>query len=70
MKVGKIVAVLYLYHTLCERGFSVRRGDLDPLSVSVPTFHRYIKEVRRYLDAFEPNKKLIYLRKEDLYLLK
>jgi hypothetical protein len=70
MKVGKIVAVLYIYHRLCAGGFSTRNGDLVPLEISVPTFHRYTREIRRYLTEFEPDKMLFYSRREDAYFLK
>jgi transcriptional antiterminator len=70
MKVSKISAVLYLYHRLSELQPCPRKELETSLGISIPTFHRYIAEIRNYLADFEGEKTLVYSRKDDAYYLK
>jgi hypothetical protein len=70
MKTTKSQAVLYLYACLLEKGSVEKSEIMDALELSDLTFKRYVSELRSYLMNFSRPEELVYLKKENRYVLR
>ena len=70
MKVNKVQAIIYMF-SLLQKSKKITKGEvLQTISLSDVSFRRYIQEIRAYLINFNEPYELVYLKKDDAYLLK
>ena len=69
MKTTKSQAVLYFYSTLLENGKIEKAEMMSALEINDLTFKRYISELRSYLMNFSRPEELLYVKKENHYVL-
>lgn len=69
MKTTKSQAVLYLYAMLQENGKIEKNEMMSTLSLNDLTFKRYISELRSYLVNFDRPEELLYVKRENHYVL-
>ena len=70
MRVNKSQAMMFILNTLIVRGEISKKEIKDKLDISDLTFRRYIQEIRAYIVNFEMGYEIIYLKSEDVYILK
>ena len=70
MKVNKVQAIIYMFSLLQKSKKITKDEILQMISLSDVTFRRYIQEIRAYLINFNEPYELVYLKKDDAYLLK
>lgn len=69
MKVNKTQALLYIYSLLIEEKKIVKSNIMSKLEISDLTFVRYIQELRAYFYNFFTGYEIIYVKKDDMYVL-
>jgi len=70
MKVNKVQAIIYMFSLLQKSKKITKDEVLQTISLSDVSFRRYIQEIRAYLINFNEPYELVYLKKDDAYLLK
>lgn len=70
MKVNKVQAIIYMFSLLQKSKKITKDEILQMISLSDVSFRRYIQEIRAYLINFNEPYELVYLKKDDAYLLK
>ena len=70
MRVNKSQAMMFILNTLIVRSEISKKEIKDKLDISDLTFRRYIQEIRAYIVNFEMGYEIIYLKSEDVYILK
>lgn len=58
-----------LYGMLLARGSFQKKDYLARVEISDITFKRYVSEIRCYFANFEPDKELVYRKRDDTYFL-
>lgn len=70
MKVNKVQAIIYMF-SLLQKSKKITKDEVcQKISISDVSFRRYIQEIRAFLINFNEPYELIYLKKDDAYLLK
>jgi hypothetical protein len=69
MKANKCQALLLLYEQLLIKGCFQKKDYLSKVEISDITFKRYVSELRCYFANFEPDKELVYRKRDDTYYL-
>ena len=69
MKVNKTQALLYIYSLLIKEKKIVKSNIMSKLEISDLTFVRYIQELRAYFYNFFTGYEIIYVKKDDMYVL-
>lgn len=70
MKVNKVQAIIYMF-SLLQKSKKITKDEIrQKISISDVSFRRYIQEIRAYLINFNEPYELVYLKKDDAYLLK
>ena len=69
MKVNKTQALLYIYSLLIKEKKIVKSNIMSKLEISDLTFVRYIQELRAYFYNFFTWYEIIYVKKDDMYVL-
>ena len=69
MKVNKTQALLYIYSLLIKEKKIVKSNIMSKLEISDLTFVRYIQELRAYIYNFFTGYEIIYVKKDDMYVL-
>lgn len=70
MKVNKVQAIIYMFSLLQKSKKITKDEVLQMISLSDVSFRRYIQEIRAYLINFNEPYELVYLKKDNAYLLK
>lgn len=70
MKVNKVQAIIYMF-SLLQKSKKITKDEVcQKILISDVSFRRYIQEIRAFLINFNEPYELIYLKKDDAYLLK
>lgn len=69
MKLGKTQVCLYIYEQLLKNGSISSEEIKTKFDLCDKTFSRYISELRCYLVNFFKNVDIVYVKKENNYLL-
>jgi hypothetical protein len=70
MKTNKTQAILFLYQSLKENGTIKKNDFLSEIDITDLTFKRYVSELRCYLSNFDQPEELVYVKKNDCYILR
>ena len=70
MKVNKVQAIIYMFSLLQKSKKITKDVVCQKILISDVSFRRYIQEIRAFLINFNEPYELIYLKKDDAYLLK
>ncbi len=69
MKVNKTQALLYMYFILMKNGQFTKQEILAEIKINSLTFARYIQELRAFFYNFYTGYEIIYIKKDDMYVL-
>lgn len=69
MKVNKTQALLYMYSLLMKKNYLTKQEVQSEIGINNLTFARYIQELRAFLCNFYIGYELVYVKKDDVYVL-